>query len=180
MSITEKNQPRPAADLFPILGQPPGLLRRDGPEPDSGTGKVGLGRLAAILVLLAGAVIPAWVAAVPSRPPQKRNIHIEAYRYGFSPARIHANRGDLLRLTFSTHDTGQSFFFQDYDLHVAITPGSKLVSVERLSHPDDPPRQMETMEIVAGSPVGGGCWPPNRNSATIPTTGRCMEPSGGN
>jgi hypothetical protein len=24
------------------------------------------------------------------------------------------NRGDRLRLTFSTRDTGQSFFFQDY------------------------------------------------------------------
>ena len=151
-SITEKNQPGPAGDLFPILGQPAGSLQRDRPESAPGTGKVGHGRLAAILVLFAGAVSPAWIAALPSRPPQTRNIHIEAYRYGFSPARIHANRGDLLRLTFSTRDTGQSFFFQDYDLHVAITPGSKLVSVERLSHPDDPPRQMETVEIVAGLP----------------------------
>jgi hypothetical protein len=39
---------------------------------------------------------------------------LEAYRYGFSPSRIAVNRGDRLRLTFSTRDTGQSFFFQDY------------------------------------------------------------------
>lgn len=71
---------------------------------------------------------------------------------GFSPSRIHANRGDRLRLTFSTRDTGQSFFFQDYDLHVSIVPGNKLVSVQRLSRPDDPPVFTETVEIVAGLP----------------------------
>ena len=87
-----------------------------------------------------------------ARAPQTRDIHIEAYRYGFSPSRIKANRGDRLRLTFSTRDTGQSFFFQDYDLHVSITPGNKMVSVQRLSHPDDPPALMETVEIVAGLP----------------------------
>jgi hypothetical protein len=49
-------------------------------------------------------------------------------------------------------EAGQSFFFQDYDLHVSITPGNKLVSVMRLSRPDDPPVFMETVEIVAGPP----------------------------
>ncbi|MEI9975670.1 MAG: 4Fe-4S binding protein [Ignavibacteriota bacterium] len=81
-----------------------------------------------------------------------RNIHIEAYRYGFSPARIAANRGDRLRLTFSTRDTGQSFFFQDYDLHVSITPGTKVLSVQHLSRPDDPPESMEAVDVVAGLP----------------------------
>jgi hypothetical protein len=108
--------------------------------------------LAALSILLAGAALPAWLAAVPARAPQTRDIHIEAYRYGFSPSRIHANRGDRLRLTFSTRDTGQSFFLQDYDLHVAITPGSKLVSVHCLSRPHDPPAEMEAVEIVAGLP----------------------------
>ncbi len=109
-------------------------------------------RAAALLVLIAGALLPAWFAAVTRDSPQVRNIHIEAYRYGFSPSRIHANRGDRLRLTFSTRDTGQSFFFQDYDLHVGITPGNRLVSVARLSRPDDRPKLMETVEIVAGLP----------------------------
>ncbi|MFB3777198.1 MAG: 4Fe-4S binding protein [Bryobacteraceae bacterium] len=109
-------------------------------------------RLAALLVLVAGVVVPAWLAALPARSPQTRNIHVEAYRYGFSPSRIHANRGDRLRFTFSTRDTGQSFFLQDYDLHVSITPGGKLVSVQRLSRPHDPPVEMEVVEIVAGLP----------------------------
>lgn len=109
-------------------------------------------RVATLLILIAAAVVPALLAAISPRSPQTRNIHIEAYRYGFSPSRIHANRGDRLRFTFSTRDTGQSFFLQDYDLHVSITPGNRLVSVRRLSRPDDPPVFLETVEIVAGLP----------------------------
>jgi 4Fe-4S binding domain len=109
-------------------------------------------RAAAVMILVASAAVPAWIAGILAQKPRIRDIHIEAYRYGFSPSRIHANRGDLLRLTFSTRDTGQSFFLQDYDVHVSITPGSKLVSVERLSKPDDPLKTMETVEIVAGLP----------------------------
>ena len=108
--------------------------------------------MAGLFLLLAGAALPAWLAAVREPPPQTRNLHIEAYRYGFSPSRIHANRGDRLRLTFSTRDTGQSFFLQDYDLHVAITPGARLVAVQRLSRPDDPLVFVQTVEIVAGLP----------------------------
>ena len=123
--------------------------------------------------------LPLLVSPVCRRmAPQTRDIHIEAYRYGFSPSRIKANRGDRLRLTFSTRDTGQSFFFQDYDLHVSITPGNKMVSVQRLSHPDDPPVLMETVEIMAGLPGWQGWldleiavsqsylqWPVARNRA---------------
>lgn len=103
-------------------------------------------------ILAAGAVIPAAVAWFAAPVPRTRNIHIEAYRYGFSPSRIEAARGDRLRLTFSTRDTGQSFFLQDYDLHVSITPGSRVVAVQRLSRPDDPPEYMETVDLVAGAP----------------------------
>ena len=50
-------------------------------------------RLAALLILVMGAAVPAWLAGVTVRRPTTRNIHIEAYRYGFSPSRIFANRG---------------------------------------------------------------------------------------
>src|ERR1017187_7867355 len=83
MSVEKQNQERPA----------PGARKR------------ALRRLAALLILTVGAAVPAWLAGVTPRRPQTRNIHIEAYRYGFSPSRIHANRGDRLRLTFSTRDT---------------------------------------------------------------------------
>lgn len=111
-----------------------------------------LRRIAAVLVLVAGSAIPVWVASRSGDPPQTRNIHIEAYRYGFSPSRILVNRGDRLRLTFSTRDTGQSFFLQEYDLHVAITPGDRQVLVQRLSSPHHQPQLAESVEIVAGLP----------------------------
>jgi polyferredoxin len=146
MSVEKPRPANPRSDLFHILGNPSDRARDEQPR------HVTLRHLAALLVLVVGAAVPAWIAGVLARAPQTRDIHVEAYRYGFSPARIHANRGDLLRLTFSTRDTGQSFFFQDYDLHVSITPGNKLVSVQRLSRPDDPPALMETVEIMAGLP----------------------------
>src|ERR1035437_2103154 len=140
------------SDLFPILGNPSSVLRGKGQHPAAESGNLAIRRLLALAILIVGAAIPAWIAGVLARAPQTRDIRVEAYRYGFSPARIRANRGDRLRFTFSTRDTGQSFFFQDYDLHVSITPGNKMVSVQRLSHPDDPPALMETVEIVAGLP----------------------------
>jgi hypothetical protein len=132
----------------------PAAAARDGAKQSPGAGAR---YLAALSLLLAGATVPAWVASRRTPPPQIRDIHIEAYRYGFSPARIHANRGDLLRLTFSTRDTGQSFFLQDYGLHVAITPGDQSVSVQDLRHPDTPPKPVRTVEIVAGLPGWRGC-----------------------
>ena len=103
----------PDSDLLPILGNPSNLLPGKGQEPARESGNLAIRRLAALGSLIAGAAFPAWIAAVLEHTPQSRDIHIEAYRYGFSPARIKANRGDRLRLTFSTRDTGQSFFFQD-------------------------------------------------------------------
>ena len=138
----------PSSPAFRIVNNAAGPLGPPGGEPALRTSR----RLAALLILIAGAGLPAWYAAGTAGPPQTRDIHIEAYRYGFSPSRIHANRGDRLRFTFATRDTGQSFFLQDYDLHVAITPGDRQVSVERLSRPDDPPVRTETVEIVAGLP----------------------------
>ena len=112
-------------------------------------------RLAVLPVLLLSAILPALVAHLLTPAPQTRDISIEAFRYGFSPSRIRVNRGDRLRLSFSTRDTGQSFFLQDYDLHVIITPGSRLVEVHRLSRPDDPPTRQELVELTAGLP---GWW----------------------
>ena len=109
-------------------------------------------RLAAFFILSAFAILPALLARLLTPSPQTRNISIEAFRYGFSPSRIHVNRGDRLRLTFSTRDTGQSFFLQDYDLHIVITPGSRVVEVHRLSRPHDAPTREETVELTAGLP----------------------------
>jgi hypothetical protein len=142
----------PDSHLVQIQAKPANLPHAREQEQSLETRNRASLRLAAALIVMVGAALPAWVAGIRAHRPQTRDIHIEAYRYGFSPSRIHANRGDRLRLTFSTRDTGQSFFFQDYDLHVSITPGSKLASVQSLSHPNDPPTLMETVEITAGLP----------------------------
>src|ERR1035437_6741993 len=152
MSVEKRHRMNPASDVFTILGNPSNLLHVAEQKQSPEAGNLGIRRLAALLILMWGATSPAALAGVTAHRAQTRDIHIETYRYGFSPSRIKANRGDRLRLTFSTRDTGQSFFFQDYDLHVSITPGNKLVSVQRLSHPDDPPTLMDTVEIVAGLP----------------------------
>jgi hypothetical protein len=152
MSVEQQRQKNAAPNLFPILGNPSTLLHAHGTAPGPEARNPVARRLAAVLILIAGAVLPAWIATQTVDRPQTRNIHIESYRYGFSPSRIMANRGDLLRLTFSTRDTGQSFFFQDYDLHVSISPGDNVVSVQSLSRPDDPPQLMNVVEIVAGLP----------------------------
>ncbi|RPJ86218.1 MAG: 4Fe-4S binding protein [Acidobacteria bacterium] len=101
-------------------------------------------------VLIASALLPALLAWLFAPPPQTRDMHIEAFRYGFSPSRIQVNRGDHLRLTFSTRDTGQSFFLQDYDRHVVISPGTELVEVQRLSRPEEPPLRTSVVELRAG------------------------------
>jgi polyferredoxin len=137
------------ADPFPILASRPDLVQL---EPRHGARRTALRRIVAALVLVAGGGIPAVLAGLAGVHPKTRDIHIEAYRYGFNPSRIKADRGDRLRLTFSTRDTGQSFFLQDYDLHVSMTPGAKLVSVARLSRPDEAPVLLATVEIVAGLP----------------------------
>jgi polyferredoxin len=152
MAVERRQETDSAASVFPTPGSSSTHLPAKEPQQSPESGNPAPRLVAALLVLIAGGAVPAWFAGVRAHRPQTRDIHIEAYRYGFSPARIHAQRGDRLRLTFSTRDTGQSFFFQDYDLQVSITPGSKLVLVQRLSRPDDPPALMETVEIVAGLP----------------------------
>lgn len=152
MAVEHPRRPESMPANFPILGNDPATGSGTDPAPAPKILNSTLRRLLASLVLIVGTVLPPWLAGRAPHQPQTRDIHIEAYRYGFTPSRIHANRGDLLRLTFSTRDTGQSFFLQEYDLHVSITPGTRQVLVQHLSRPHDPAVLMESVEIVAGLP----------------------------
>ena len=87
--------------------------------------------------------------------PLTRQIHIEAFRYGTSPSIIRANRGDRLSLTFSTRDTGHSFFLQDYRIDAKISPASETVEVRDPFFTAGPPRDVQAVEITAGLP---GVW----------------------
>ena len=150
MSLQNHWEPGPESKTPSSNFVPLSNLQTDRPERNPHDDRVR--RLAATLIMAAFALIPALLARLLTPPPQTREIHIEAYRYGFSPSRIKVNRGDLLRLTFSTRDTGQSFFLQDYNLHVAITPGSEMVEVHRTSNPEAPPSRLRRVEFVAGLP----------------------------
>jgi hypothetical protein len=66
--------------------------------------------------------VPVLVEWATTPPPQEKQIHIETFRYGTSPPIIRANRGDRLRLSFSTRDAGHSFLLQDYRVEAKITP----------------------------------------------------------
>jgi len=82
--------------------------------------------------------------------PTQKAIHVETFRYGTHPYIIRATRGDHLVLTFSTHDTGHSFFLQDYGIDVKISPASKHVEVHDPFSMDAPPRRMKEVQLTAG------------------------------
>ena len=82
--------------------------------------------------------------------PNKKAIHIEAFRYGTHPSIIRATHGDHLILTFSTHDTGHSFFLQDYRIDAKISPASDFIEVHNPFSTEDPPQRMKELHLIAG------------------------------
>jgi hypothetical protein len=105
-----------------------------------------------VLGCMGAAVFAEWVT---TSLPTTRKIHIEAFRYGTEPAVIRANRGDDLIMTFSTRDTGHSFFLQDYGIDAKITPASETVEVRDPFVPEKPPSYESEVHLKAGL---GGFW----------------------
>ena len=110
-------------------------------------------RLWQAMVLLAFALISAGVCQFSAEPPGDRAIHVESFRYGKDPSVIRCNRGDRLRLTFSTRDTGHSFFLEEFDLDAKISPGDPDVALFRPSDPEAPPRLMREVVFKAEHPA---------------------------
>ncbi len=81
--------------------------------------------------------------------PRHRSIHIENFRYGKEPSAIYCNRGDTLHLTFSSRDTGHSFFLEEFDMDVKVSPGTNTVLVFKTSDPTAPPEVKEEVVLVA-------------------------------
>ena len=104
------------------------------------------------LVLLAFAVIPGGLCQFLAKPSEHRHIHVDSFRYGKDPWRIRANRGDWLHLTFDTRDTGHSFFLEEFDLDVKITPGSREVAVFLPSDPGAAPELTREVVLKAEHP----------------------------
>ena len=94
---------------------------------------------------LAGAI----VCQLFIHTPVRRDIHIRSFRYGKDPAIIRCNRGDTLHLTFSSDDTGHSFFIEEFDVDVKVYPASKEVMVYKPSNPSEKPTLSQEVVIVA-------------------------------
>lgn len=98
------------------------------------------------LIIICFGLIPAFICQYFVRKPVKHNIHIKSFRYGKDPYVIKCNRGDTLILTFSSEDTGHSFFLEEFDMDVKISPSREEVSVFKTSDPTSLP--VLTREVV--------------------------------
>ena len=88
-----------------------------------------------LLIIFGFGLFPAIVCQLFTEKPTSRYIHISSFRYGKHPNIIRCNRGDRLHLTFSTDDTGHSFFMSEFDMDVKISPGNDEVSVFKAKNP---------------------------------------------
>ena len=99
-----------------------------------------------ILIIIGFGLVPASVSQFFTAKPVSRHIHVRSFRYGKDPYAIRCNRGDTLLLTFSTDDTGHSFFLQEFDIDVKIAPSSDEVIVFKTSDPSS--KQIITKEVT--------------------------------
>ncbi len=117
------------------------------------------GRWRDAMLLFLFAVLPALAIQVKVPTPQDRHIHMEAFRYGKDPSVIRCNRGDWLHLTFSTRDTGHSFFLDEFHIDAKITPATDKVQVFDTSRPDASPTIQREVVIEARHPDWlGALW----------------------
>ena len=87
--------------------------------------------------------------------PVDRYIHIESFRYGKKPEIIRCNRGDRLHLTFSTSDTGHSFFLEEFGTDAKVSPGTDDFIVFNPNKPEEKPEIKKEVLITASHP---GLW----------------------
>lgn len=107
--------------------------------------------LFAFLFILCMAV-PSLIEWLTTPGPVERSIHVTHFRYGTSPTIIRANRGDKMTLTFSTEDTGHSFFLQDYDMDVKVSPSRDDVLIYDPYDVSKPPVSSRSVQFIAGLP----------------------------
>ncbi len=104
-----------------------------------------------IIVLLFG-IVPALICQFFIKKPVDRYIHITSFRYGKEPSVIRCNRGDRLHLTFSTNDTGHSFFLQEFDVDAKVSPARDNIEVFKPSDPTTKPLLTRELVLTARHP----------------------------
>src|SRR5664280_2281509 len=102
-----------------------------------------------LLIVVCFGLVPAVICQFFTEKPTSRHIHIRSFRYGKDPYVIRCNRGDTILLTFSTDDTGHSFFLQEFDMDVKISPSSDEVTVFRTSDPTSKPVITKEVTLIA-------------------------------
>lgn len=104
-----------------------------------------------ILVLVFG-LIPAFLCQFLVKVPTDKTLHVRNFRYGKDPSVIRCNRGDMLHLTFSSDDTGHSFFIEEFDMDVKVTPAREEVAVFKTSDPTITPVLTNEVLLTAKHP----------------------------
>jgi len=105
-----------------------------------------------ILIILAFGLVPSLVCQFFTQTPTSRYIHIKSFRYGKDPSVIRCNRGDTLHLTFSTEDTGHSFFLEEFDIDAKVTPSNDEITVFKTSDPTAKPVTQKELIFTARHP----------------------------
>ena len=101
------------------------------------------------LVILLCGLTAAFLVQFFTKKPTGRHIHVSSFRYGKNPWIIKCNRGDTLHLTFSTEDTGHSFFLEEFDMDVKVSPARDEVEVYKTSDPTITPVQTKEVTFIA-------------------------------
>jgi hypothetical protein len=105
-----------------------------------------------LLVILVTGILGGIVVNFFTAEPIDRYIHIENFRYGKKPEIIRCNRGDRLHLTFSTKDTGHSFFLEEFGTDAKVSPGLDEYIVFNPKRPDEKPELKKEVVITALHP----------------------------
>jgi hypothetical protein len=99
-----------------------------------------------LIIIIASGLVPALLIQFFTKEPVHRYYHVRNFRYGKDPYVIRCNRGDTLHLTFSSDDTGHSFFLEEFDVDVKVGPAMKEVLVFGVKDPSAKP--YVTTELV--------------------------------
>ena len=102
-----------------------------------------------LIIIFSIGLLAAVFCQFLAKQPSSQHIHIRNFRYGKDPSSIRCNRGDTLLLTFSTDDTGHSFFLEEFNVDVKVSPARNDVSVFKTDDPTNPPLITDTVVVVA-------------------------------
>ncbi len=105
-----------------------------------------------VFIVVFCVLVPVLASEFTAVHPRSRYFHIENFRYGKDPATITCSRGDTLHLTFSSRDAAHSFFLQEFDMDVKVSPSVPSVLQFHAGDPQLPPVSTDTVVFVAEHP----------------------------